>query len=327
MKKNFLFVSDSFVRKKEHKLSFINSFNNNLCNTSYGFFILSLKYIGNVEIAMGLEEGKKKLNKNYDMIFLDIKSILFCDYISLLNFCTNIKNQQVCLLINTDQLFSKLLDLNKILIPNLKLIYVVNLIKDYDRYCLSNNLRDKLRLTYYGLGTLDIRYDFNVHKFSKPERINYQSNNDIFFSGSLSNSPIRKLVCEFILKEFPEKRTKIIINKHLTKQDYINNILSSKINLALCGNFNNLTYRHNELFFLNSFLLSDYTFSEFKISESFSNLDSFCFKTTAELKDLIYFYINFGDEREKVCKDLNTIFKDFYSPKKFSESVYKDLFT
>jgi hypothetical protein len=177
------------------------------------------------------------------------------------------------------------------------------------------------------LGTLDIRYDFNVHKFSKPEKINYQSNNDIFFSGFLSNSPIRKLVCEFILKEFPEKRRKIIINKHLTKQDYINNILSSKINLALCGNFNNLTYRHNELLFLNSFLLSDYTFSKFKISESFSNLDSFCFKTTAELKDLIYFYINFADEREKVCKDLNRIFKDFYSPKKFSEGVYKDLFT
>jgi hypothetical protein len=176
------------------------------------------------------------------------------------------------------------------------------------------------------LGTLDIKYDFNVHKFSQLETINYESKNDIFFSGILSNSPIRKLVCEFILKEFPEKRTKIIINERLTKQDYINNILSSKINLALSGNFNNLTYRHNEILFLNSFLLSDYAFSEFKISENFSNLDSFCFKTTAGLKDLIYFYINFDDEREKVCKDLNTIFKNFYSPKKFSESMYKDLF-
>ena len=177
------------------------------------------------------------------------------------------------------------------------------------------------------MGTLDISYDFNFHKFSQPETINFGRNNDIFFSGNFSNSPIRKLVCEFILKEFKEKRTKIIINEHLTKQDYINNILSSKINLALSGNFNNLTYRHNELLFLNSFLLSDYAFSEFKISENFSNLDSFCFKTTAGLKDLIYFYINFEDQREKVCKDLNTIFKDFYSPKKFSESIYKDLFS
>jgi hypothetical protein len=327
MEKNFLFISDAFERNKDDKLSTINSFNNNLCNKSYGFFILSLKCIGNVEIAMGLEEGNAKLNKNYDMIFLDIKSLIFNGLqTAFFNFCNNIKNQQVCLLVNTDNLFSNLLDLNKILIPNLKLIYVVNLIKDYDRYCLSNSLRDKLRLTYYGLGTLDIKYDFNVHKFSQLETINYESKNDIFFSGILSNSPIRKLVCEFILKEFPEKRTKIIINERLTKQDYINNILSSKINLALSGNFNNLTYRHNEILFLNSFLLSDYAFSEFKISENFSNLDSFCFKTTAGLKDLIYFYINFDDEREKVCKDLNTIFKNFYSPKKFSESMYKDLF-
>jgi hypothetical protein len=324
MEKNFLFISDAFERNKDDKLSTINSFNNNLCNKSYGFFILSLKCIGNVEIAMGLEEGNAKLNKNYDMIFLDIKSLIFNGLQTA--FCNNIKNQQVCLLVNTDNLFSNLLDLNKILIPNLKLIYVVNLIKDYDRYCLSNSLRDKLRLTYYGLGTLDIKYDFNIHKFSQLETINYESKNDIFFSGTLSNSPIRKLVCEFILKEFLEKRTKIIINERLTKQDYINNILSSKINLALSGNFNNLTYRHNEILFLNSFLLSDYAFSEFKISENFSNLDSFCFKTTAGLKDLIYFYINFDDEREKVCKDLNTIFKNFYSPKKFSESMYKDLF-
>jgi hypothetical protein len=324
MEKNFLFISDAFERNKDDKLSTINSFNNNLCNKSYGFFILSLKCIGNVEIAMGLEEGNAKLNKNYDMIFLDIKSLIFNGLQTA--FCNNIKNQQVCLLVNIDNLFSNLLDLNKILIPNLKLIYVVNLIKDYDRYCLSNSLRDKLRLTYYGLGTLDIKYDFNIHKFSQLETINYESKNDIFFSGTLSNSPIRKLVCEFILKEFLEKRTKIIINERLTKQDYINNILSSKINLALSGNFNNLTYRHNEILFLNSFLLSDYAFSEFKISENFSNLDSFCFKTTAGLKDLIYFYINFDDEREKVCKDLNTIFKNFYSPKKFSESMYKDLF-
>jgi hypothetical protein len=327
VEKNFLFISDAFERDKDRKLSAIDSFNNNSCNNSYGFFILSLKCIGNVEIAMGLEDGNKKLNKNYDMIFLDIKSLTYNSLPSLfLNFCDNIKNQQVCLLVNTDNLFSNLLDLNKILIPNLKLIYVVNLLKDYDRYCLSNNLRDKLRLTYYGLGMLDIRYDFNVHKFSQPERTNYESNNDIFFSGNYSASPIRKSVCEFILKEFPEKRRKIIINKHLTKQEYIKNILSSKINLALAGNFNNLTYRHNELLFLNSFFLSDYTFSEFKISENFSNLDSFCFKSNADLKDLVYFYLNFDDEREKVSKDLNIIFKNFYSPKKFSESIYKDLF-
>lgn len=325
MKKNFLFINETLERGKDHKLSFINSFNNNLCNHSYGFFILSLKCIGNVEIAMGLEEGNKLLDKNYDMIFLDIKSLIFDPREHFLNFCNNIKNQPVSLCVNTDNLFSKTLDFNRTQIPNLRLIYVVNLLKDYNRYQLPNDLRDKLRPTYYGLGLLDIKYDFNVHQFSQPENINYRKDNDIFFSGNFSNTPIRKLVCEFILKEFSELRKKLFINQHLPKQDYINNIFSSKINLALSGNFNNITYRHNEIFFLNSFLLTDYTFSEFKISENFLNLDSFCFKTVADLKNLIYFYINFDDEREKVCKDLNIIFKDFYSPKKFSEIIYKDL--
>lgn len=326
MKKNFLFINESLERGKDHKLSFINSFNNNLCNHSYGFFILSLKCIGNVEIAMGFEEGNKKLNKNYDMVFLDIKSLIFDPHEHFLNFCNNIKNQPVSLCVNTDNLFSKTLDFNRIQIPNLSLIYVVNLLKDYNRYHLSNDLRDKLRPAYYGLGLLDVKYDFNVHQFFEVETKEYEKNNDIFFSGNFSNSPIRKLVYEFILREFPELRKKLIINQHLKKQDYINNIFSSKVNLALSGNFNNITYRHNEILFLNSFLLSDYTFAEFKISENFLNLDSFCFKTVADLKNLIYFYINFDSEREKVRKDLNQMFKNFYSPKKFSEIIYKDLF-
>ena len=57
--KNFLFINESLERSKDHKLSFINSYNKDLCNHSYGFFILSLKCIANVEIVMGLEEANK----------------------------------------------------------------------------------------------------------------------------------------------------------------------------------------------------------------------------------------------------------------------------
>ena len=89
---------------------------------------------------------------------------------------------------------------------------------------------------------------------------------------------------------------------------------------------NNITYRQNEILFLNSFLLTDYIFAEFKISENFSNLDSFCCKTLDDFKNLIYFYVHFDDEREKISKLLNKEFMNFYSPKKFSEKIYKDLF-
>ena len=51
--------------------------------------------------------ANKKLNKNYDMIFLDIKSLIFDPPEHFLNFCNNIKEQTVSLCVNIDNLFSK----------------------------------------------------------------------------------------------------------------------------------------------------------------------------------------------------------------------------
>ena len=320
--KNFLFINETLNKKIIYKSSFIDAYNNNLCMHSYGFFILSLKCIGDVEIAMGLEEATIKIEKNekkYDMIFLDIKSLIFDPQDYFVKFCKNIKTQQICLCINTDNIFSRSINFYKLKIPNLKSIYVVNLLRDFDKYNIPNDIKEKLKTTFYGLGSLEIKYDFNLNQLTTIP-------NDIFFSGSKSTSPNRNIIVEFVEKEFKELKKKIVINQHLEKKEYINNIFSSKINLAPSGNMNNITYRQNEILFLNSFLLTDYIFAEFKISENFSNLDSFCCKTLDDFKNLIYFYVHFDDEREKISKLLNKEFMNFYSPKKFSEKIYKDLF-
>jgi hypothetical protein len=326
--KNFLFINETLNKKPINKSSFINAYNNNLCMGGYGFFILSLKCIGNVEIVMGLEEAIKKIEKNekkYDMIFLDIKSLIFDPSDYFIKFCEHIKTQQMCLCINTDNIFSRTINFYKLKIPNLKYIYVVNLLRDFDKYNIPNNIKEKLRITFYGFGLLEIKYNFDLNKFiiipNEPKK-----ENDIFFSGSISTSPNRKAIIDFVEKEFNNFKKKIVIGKNLEQNEYINNVISSKINLAPSGNFNNITYRHNEILFLNSFLLTDYTFAEFKISENFSNLDSFCFKTLNDLKNLIYFYLHFEDEREKISKLLSTEFMNFYSPKKFSENLHQDLF-
>ena len=325
--KNFLFINETFNKKIINKSNFINAYNNDLCMHSYGFFILSLKCIGNVEIAMGLDEAMKKISKNekkYNMIFLDIKSLIFDPPDFFIKFCDYIKTEQICLCVNTDNIFSRSLDFYKLKIPNLRYIYVVNLLKDFDKYNIPQNLKEKLRITYYGFGLLEIKYDFDLNQLINIPN-NFEKENDIFFSGSISTSPNRRILLEFIEKEFKNFKKKILINKNLGNQEYIKNIFSSKINLAPSGNLNNITYRHNEILFLNSFLLTDYTFAEFKISENFSNLDSFCYKTLEDFKNLTYFYLNFEDEREKVSKLLFKEFMTFYSPKKFSEKLSQDL--
>ena len=235
----------------------------------------------------------------------------------------NIKST-ICLYLGIDKIKPKHETYLDILEP--KLIYVPNLYKDYDLYQFKNKNLDKFRETFLGLGFLNINYNLNNYSFDNFKSL--PKSNDIFFSGSLSgnSSQFRSKVLEYIDKNFLDLKKKIIKNNHLNKENYIVNILKTKINIALMGNNQNLSYRHNEILFLNSFLLTDSTFKNFKISENYSALDSITFNNEIKLKDLIYFYTRFDDERVKLTLRLSMEFKDFYCPKKQGEKIYADLF-
>lgn len=328
--KNFLFIYRSHKNKIEERSKILESIKNNYCNHDFGFFLLSLKCVANVDFIFGVEELDYYLEKKYDVIFVDIKAImqdgLDKDY---LLFFRNKINTNICLFSGMDQIFTHLSN-NKIkgteIIDLLqpKLIYFVNLFKDYNIYQLPTNYLDKLRSTFFSLGYSNIKYNFNNYSFE-----NFKSlprTNDLFFSGGLTVSTLREKILEFVTKNFSDLKKIIRINSPLNREEYIINILQSKINLALPGNYNNISYRHNEILFFKSLLLTDSSFKDFEISKYFSELSSFVFNNDSELKNLIYFYSHFDEDREKIVSKLSQQFREFYSPKKQGEKIYNDLF-
>ena len=329
--KNFLFIYRSHKNKIEERSKILESIKNNYCNHDFGFFLLSLKCVANVDFIFGVEELDCYLEKNYDVVFLDIKAImqdgLDKDY--LLSFRKRI-NTNICLFSGMDQTFTHLrnnklkgAEIIDLLQP--KLIYFVNLFKDYNIYQLSTNYLDKLRSTFFSLGYSNIKYnldDYSFENFKSLPKIN-----DLFFSGGLTVSTFREKILEFVTKNFSDLKKIIRVNSPLNREEYIINILQSKINLALPGNYNNISYRHNEILFFKSLLLTDSSFKNFEISKYFSELSSFVFNNDSELKNLIYFYSHFDNDREKIVSKLSQQFRDFYSPKKQGEKIYNDLFT
>jgi len=328
--KNFLFIYRSHKNKPQQRSQILESIENNYCNHDFGFFLLSLKCIANVDFVFGVEELDSYLEKKYDVIFFDIKAImqdgLDKDYLS---FFRKKITTSICLFSGMDQIFTHLKN-NKIsgteIIDLLepKFIYFVNLFKDYNVYQLSSNNLDKLKSTFFSLGYSNIKYDLKNYSFQNFEKL--PKVNDLFFSGGLTVSTLREKILEFTNKNFNDLKKIIRINNHLNKDEYINNIMQSKINLALPGNYNNISYRHNEIIFLKSLLLTDSSFKNFEISKYFSELNSFVFNNEKELNNLVYFYSHFDEDREKVVIRLNQQFTDFYSPKKQSEKIFNDLF-
>ena len=328
--KNFLFIYRSHKNKIEERSKILESIRNNYCNHDFGFFLLSLKCIANVDFIFGVEELDYYLEKKYDVIFVDIKAImqdgLDKDY---LLFFRNKINTNICLFSGMDQIFTHLSN-NKIKgveIINLlqpKLIYFVNLFKDYNIYQLPTNYLDKLRSTFFSLGYSNIKYNFNNYSFENFKSL--PKTNDLFFSGGLTVSTLREKILEFVTKNFSDLKKIIRVNSPLNREEYIINILQSKINLALPGNYNNISYRHNEILFFKSLLLTDSSFKDFEISKYFSELSSFVFNKDSELKNLIYFYSHFDEDREKIVSKLSQQFREFYSPKKQGEKIYNDLF-
>lgn len=328
--KNFLFIYRSHKNKIEERSKILESIRNNYCNHDFGFFLLSLKCIANVDFIFGVEELDYYLEKKYDVIFVDIKAImqdgLDKDY---LLFFRNKINTNICLFSGMDQIFTHLSN-NKIkgteIIDLLqpKLIYFVNLFKDYNIYQLPTNYLDKLRSTFFSLGYSNIKYNFNNYSFENFKSL--PKTNDLFFSGGLTVSTLREKILEFVTKNFSDLKKIIRVNSPLNREEYIINILQSKINLALPGNYNNISYRHNEILFFKSLLLTDSSFKDFEISKYFSELSSFVFNNDSELKNLIYFYSHFDEDREKIVSKLSQQFREFYSPKKQGEKIYNDLF-
>jgi hypothetical protein len=338
--KKILFIYRSYKLKPSIKKKRQEAVINNFCNADFGFLLLTLKYNYHVDFIFGLEEAKDLIISNYyDLVFIDIKEIYNNEKIitrsfffkrevnkNYLLFLRKKIKTDICFFSSSDGFLINnplIRDCMEILEP--KLIYFPNLFKDRDKYNLNNEYKYRLKSTFYGLGYLDIVYHFNSNTFS-----NFDlsiKKNDLFFSGSVSNSLIRKEVVKFLNQDdFINLNIICDLNKNLKKKIYIEKILSSKINLALSGNLNNITYRHNEILFFKSLMLCDAVFLQFEISNFFTNPEYFCFNSNEELKDLIFFYLSNENKIKEMSFKLNKEFRNFYCPIKQSKIINKDLF-
>ena len=62
--KNFLFIYRSHKNKPEQRSKILEAIDNNYCNHDFGFFLLSLKCVANVDFIFGVEELDNYLERS-----------------------------------------------------------------------------------------------------------------------------------------------------------------------------------------------------------------------------------------------------------------------
>ena len=101
--------------------------------------------------------------------------------------------------------------------------------------------------------------------------------------------------------------------------------MSSRVNLVLSGNHNNITYRLYEVLFLRSFFLIDINFVNYKISESFENISDFVFSSGYELEEKIKYFINNYNAAELIRNKQTHSFENFYNPERHGLYIKKNI--
>ncbi len=321
-----------FIIKKKHikNYDFNEILNKNLCKLDIGFLLISLKTFASVDIITLKDFAENKHKKEYNHIFIDAKIQLEDDAKIFLPYLIKKVNSKVSIfcaydgaLINENVFFyEKFLDVSNYFVPNL--------LKNYDMYNLSKSIKDKLHPTHYGLGFINIPYNFKKKSFID-EIFDTAYLTDVFFSGIKSKTKeTRNKVIDYI--QHNKQINKKVINYYEEKDKkqfelkpdrYAELTKRSKINLVLSGNLNNITYRLYEVLFLKSFFLIDSYYLNYKISEHFENNSEFVFRNLDELGKKIEYYIENYDEANLVRSKQTESFKKFYDPEKHGLSIQK----
>lgn len=287
----------------------------------FGFFLTSLKTFAKINLVSLGQFLSNNINYNYQHVIIDAKIRIDYsenDFLPLLK--AKIKTP-VSLFLAYDRPFNfyDVIGFENFL--NIKYYFIPNLLLDLKKYNLPVNLENKIILTYYGLGFLDITYDdlnnsFLIDNNKKREM------NSIFFSGTVNkNREYRFQIIEYLEKiEFNNKK---IISYDandsekikLSQTEYINESISSKINIVLCGNQNNISYRLFEMAVLNTFFLVDHYFLNYYISSQFKNVGDFTFKNIEELDFKINTLLKDNLFYESIKSEQANIFKKLYCPK------------
>ncbi len=204
-----LFIHKRFTGNKDIKLIDTESIIKNLksfsLNGANSFFLQSLRSVSNLDIVFGIQEANEKIiNFEYNIIIIDIKSILnLTNDISFELLVEKLKktNAKKVMYCCVDSNFTWFKETNTFDFFDFSSIYVTNLLKDYDQYKINGHLKDKLKPTYLGLGNLGVCFNVKNKTFSKIKKDLNKTNfiYDAFFAGANSNN---RRLRKFFLKKF-----------------------------------------------------------------------------------------------------------------------------
>lgn len=166
---NILFI---FRDKNFYNHNFTNIFEKNLCKMDFGFLLLSLKAIANVELKSLNEFISSKSIFEYDHVIIDSKINIEYDETKYIHYLKKIIQCNVSVFLSYDRPFkySDIYYFEKFL--KVSAYFVPNLLKNFDNYDLPSNLKKKIFSTHWGLGFAEFSYDFIKKKFSFPNIYN-----------------------------------------------------------------------------------------------------------------------------------------------------------
>ena len=324
---NILFI---YRDKNFYKHNFKNIFEKDLCKMDFGFLLLSLKTIANVELKSLPEFISSKSSFEYDHVIIDSKIRVDYDETTYIDHLKKNIKCNVSIFLAYDRLFNleDILYFEKFL--KVSAYFVPNLLKNHDHYNISSDLKEKIFSTHYGLGFMNVSYNFIKKKFNFSD-ISNSYNSNVFFSGEKGKGKqIRTKIVEDLIKD------KTINNKNINLYDqadrmtkilksskYVQETQKSKINLVLAGNQNNITYRLYEVLFLKTFFLVDPDFINFRISENFDNISEFVFYNFNDLKKKIHTYLKNYEKAILIKNQQAIIFENIYNPFKHGNYLKK----
>lgn len=324
---NILFI---YRDKNFNKHNFKKMFEKNLCKMDFGFLLLSLKTIANIELKSLPEVISSKSTFEYDHVIIDSKIRIDYDETIYIHHLKKIIQCNVSVFLAYDRpfKFEDIIYFEKYL--KVTSYFVPNLLKNFDNYKLSSDLKEKIFPTHYGLGLMEVSYNFVEKKFNF-SGISNSYNSNIFYSGEKSKSKeIRTKIVEKLIKD------KTIHNKYINLYDqndriikilkpskYLEETQKSKINLVLAGNRNNITYRLYEVLFLKTFFLVDQHFTHFRISDDFDNISEFIFYNFDDLITKIHFYLDNYEKAILIRNRQSMIFENIYNPFKHGDYLQK----
>ena len=262
---------------------------------------------------------------DYQYVFFDSKIIKKYPINLIVQIFKNIKNLSAFICYDNPVAMAKIINLYNDCL-SIKNFFNTNHLVNYQGLNISIEIINKIRITYYGLGDLNVKYNFKQKNFEYNGVNLNERGYDLFYLGSASeNRRGRKQIVKEINKlAINNSFVKLMINNEdkLSPSLYLENIVNSKVNLSLSGNYENISMTFYEFCFLKKFFLIDAHILNFLVSKKINNINDIVFYNIKDFAKLYYFYQN-EETGDKLINSISDDFRKFYNPETHGKYIFK----